>query len=156
MTMDEQIGFVVIKVAGFAVECMDCAISTNDGRPADQGCKLYRASVHPYRQTCHTCGKVMNESAFCELYDKPQPEPSNPDSAGFYVWTVELRVNKEWVADGYDPTDEDVERMLQKRLPYAYGHEVSARVLTRPSDAVMAYAQGYGTDVERYKKARDK
>lgn len=45
--------------------------------------------------------------------------------------------------------------MLEHHLPYAYGHELAAKVLTRPPDEVVAKIQGYQA-VEQYLAQRKK
>jgi hypothetical protein len=65
-----------------------------------------------------------------------------------FKWVVEIEVDPSWVADGFDMNDERAHSMLAKALPYAYNHELKARVLRAPSADRIARQQGY-------KSARD-
>ncbi len=69
------------------------------------------------------------------------------------IWKLEvvIEVAEEWVADGYEPHAERVERELKQSLPYAYGHELSvkAKVLTAPKKEVIQELQGYKPKKER-------
>lgn len=66
----------------------------------------------------------------------------------FFKWTVEIEVSETWVADGFDATNERIHSMLAHDLRYAYGHELRAKVIKRPSDDEVAEAQGYTTTKE--------
>lgn len=58
-------------------------------------------------------------------------------------WTIEISVDDSWVADGFDMTDERAKEMLASTLPYAYGHEILAKV-TKYADATkVGELQGY-------------
>lgn len=72
-----------------------------------------------------------------------------------FKWTIEIEVDETWVADGFDATDDRMHDMLAHHLPYAYGHELGAKVLTRPPDEAVAKAQGYRT-VKEYLADRKK
>jgi len=47
-------------------------------------------------------------------------------------WTVEFTVSDNWIADGFDLTQECVDRMIQSRLPYAVDGEVTAAIRHAP------------------------
>ena len=52
----------------------------------------------------------------------------------FQKYIVELSISDTWVEDGFDiRTRDDVKDLLQRLLPYAYGHEVKGRVIHAPS-----------------------
>ena len=68
-----------------------------------------------------------------------------------FKWVVEFEVDESWVADGYDPDDEQMKEMLAQRLSGAYNHEIDAKIIKRPTDKSIVKAQGYGTAVEEYK-----
>lgn len=70
------------------------------------------------------------------------PERNENDPDKFY-WTVEFGVDKTWVADGFDLTNERAMQMLTNDLSYAYGHELSAQVLNSPDLDRIAKEQGY-------------
>jgi len=55
-----------------------------------------------------------------------------------YKWAVEIGVTENWVDDGFDMTDDSAHQMLSAFVPYAYGHELEARVL-KPLDQVEIY-----------------
>lgn len=60
-----------------------------------------------------------------------------------FKWTVEFEVSENWVADGFDLTDERALAMLQNDLGYAYNHELKARVTKYASAHAVAKAQGF-------------
>jgi|LauGreDrversion4_2_1035121.scaffolds.fasta_scaffold338664_4 hypothetical protein len=55
-----------------------------------------------------------------------------------YKWVVEIGVTENWVDDGFDMTDDSAHEMLATFVPYAYGHELEARVL-KPLDKLEIY-----------------
>jgi len=56
-------------------------------------------------------------------------------------WTVQFSVSDNWIADGFELTQEDVERMIQERIPYAYPHEVTAEIRRAPDAIDLAEAE---------------
>lgn len=60
-----------------------------------------------------------------------------------FKWTVEFTVDKTWVEDGFNLTDEKATEMLNKVLAFAYSHEVKAKVLSAPTATAILRAQGY-------------
>ena len=64
-------------------------------------------------------------------------------------WTVEIEVDECWVADGFEVTVERVLDMLQADLGYARESELGARILSAPSPARIAKAQGYASAAAR-------
>ncbi len=68
-------------------------------------------------------------------------------------WTVELSVDESWVADGFDLTEERAGEMLAGALPYAYNHELDARIIKAPDALRVAQLQGYS---DAKKIARDR
>jgi hypothetical protein len=73
-----------------------------------------------------------------------------------FKWTIEIEVDETWVADGFDATDERMHSMLAHHLPYAYGHELKAKVLARPADEAVAKAQGFRNVAEYLHVRRSK
>lgn len=69
--------------------------------------------------------------------------PANPSRDGFFKWTLEIQVHKTWVEDGFDLDDERAHEMLCHHLPYAYGHELKAKVLSAPGRKAIRKTQGY-------------
>jgi hypothetical protein len=67
---------------------------------------------------------------------------ANPTRTKYYRWTVEIEVHETWVEDGFDLTPKNVHDRVHALLPNAYGHEVRARVLSRPPRAAIRKAQG--------------
>ena len=60
------------------------------------------------------------------------------------TWTVELSVSDNWVADGFELTDERALDMLASDLTFAYkGTELQAKVIKAPSKEQIAKLQGY-------------
>lgn len=66
-----------------------------------------------------------------------------------YKWVVEIEVADTWVADGFDLDDDRAHKMLAEHLPYAYGHELKARVLKAPDPDAIAKEQGYSCAAQR-------
>ncbi|MFT0546956.1 hypothetical protein ACMHYO_11510 [Allopusillimonas ginsengisoli] len=61
-----------------------------------------------------------------------------------YSWIVRFDVAPEWVADGFNLTDERALEMLAETLPYAnMSYELAARVLAAPSALRIVREQGY-------------
>ena len=59
-------------------------------------------------------------------------------------YVVELAIDSTWIADGFDiRNNQDVKNLLQQILPYAYGYEVSGRVISKPKLSVVKKLQGY-------------
>jgi hypothetical protein len=69
-----------------------------------------------------------------------------------FKWTIEIAVDPSWVADGFDCTTERANDMLRGALPYAYGHELRARVLSAPRPTDIAKAQGYASAADRRRR----
>lgn len=63
-------------------------------------------------------------------------------------WIVEFSVDETWVADGFNLTKERALTMLQNDLSSAYGHELSAKIISKPADTVVAKLQGFKTVAE--------
>ena len=61
----------------------------------------------------------------------------------FFKWVVEFEVSDNWVADGFEMTDEVAQEMLQSRLGYAYETELRAKVIRKPVASAIAKVQGY-------------
>jgi hypothetical protein len=57
-------------------------------------------------------------------------------------WTVRFSVNPTWIEDGFNLTDEVAKEMLALQLPFAYGHELSAKVIDRPSIKIIKQLRG--------------
>lgn len=64
-----------------------------------------------------------------------------------WVIQIELQVSNVWVADGFDAEqyEEEISESITGLLPYAYGHEVKAKVkfIQSPDKAVIRKIQGY-------------
>lgn len=82
-------------------------------------------------------------------------ESPNPSKNGFFYWTVQFGIQKTWVADGADFTDERVHDMLAQHFGRAYGYELKGEVLSRPPDEPVASAMGFKS-VAEYLKDRKK
>lgn len=77
------------------------------------------------------------------------PGPSHSEPLMRFRWVVEFSVEELWVADGFNLTPEVAVDMIAMRLPLANvgsdeHSEVSARVISRPTDAFIRRAQ-HGT-----------
>jgi hypothetical protein len=79
----------------------------------------------------------------------------NPDRNGFFYWILKVGVQRLWVGDGADFTDERVHSMLATHWGHVYGHELKGKVLARPPDAFVAQQMGFKT-VAEYLRDRNK
>lgn len=66
-----------------------------------------------------------------------------PNPKKFYEWTVKIRVNAVWVADGFNLTEERLHNILAHHLNYAYGHEFGGEIIKAPKPDDIAREQGY-------------
>ena len=60
-----------------------------------------------------------------------------------FRWVVEFTVDRVWVEDGFNLTDDRALQMLENDLQQAYGYELGARVIEAPDQKEIAKAQGY-------------
>lgn len=60
-----------------------------------------------------------------------------------FKWTVEFEVDKVWVADGFELTNDRAKAMIEHQLGYAYPHETKAKVIVAPNQKDIRKAQGY-------------
>ena len=61
----------------------------------------------------------------------------------FFKWVVEFEVSENWVADGFEMTDEIALDMLSSKLGYAIeGSELRAKVISSPDARLIAKVQG--------------
>lgn len=58
-------------------------------------------------------------------------------------WTVKFGVDKSWVADGFELTSERAKDMLANDLTGAFGHELSAKIISKPDKNIIRKLQGY-------------
>lgn len=61
----------------------------------------------------------------------------------FQKYIVELSIADTWIEDGFDiRSSQDIKDILQRVLPFAYGHEVKGRVIHAPSLKTIKKLQG--------------
>lgn len=73
--MSNQIGYLI---EGKNVMCLSCADRTDLLRNNPDACKLYDVNIGDYKQTCHTCHKVLVQGktpAWCELFAPARLDP---------------------------------------------------------------------------------
>jgi len=58
------------------------------------------------------------------------------------TWLVKIKVDKSWVADGFDLTKERARDMISDTLPYAYGYEYDAVIVKAPPKAIIRKIRG--------------
>jgi len=58
-------------------------------------------------------------------------------------WTVKIRVSDNWVADGFDLTEERLKEMVENSLPFAYPHETEVAIVDEPDQSRIRRIQGY-------------
>jgi hypothetical protein len=61
----------------------------------------------------------------------------------WFKWTVEIKVDQSWVADGFNLDNERAQSMLANTLPHAYGYELKAKVVAAPPLEEILRKQGY-------------
>ena len=61
----------------------------------------------------------------------------------WFTWTVQVKVDASWIADGFDLDNDRAADMVAKLLPYAHNSELRAKVLTKPSRKLIRKVQGY-------------
>jgi hypothetical protein len=60
-----------------------------------------------------------------------------------FKWVVEFEVTENWIADGFNITDQKVTGMIEQALPFASGAEFSAKVIKAPDAKLIRKTQGY-------------
>jgi len=71
----------------------------------------------------------------------------------WYKWTVEFKVHRTWVQDGFDLTDERALDMLSEDLQYAnIESELKAKVLSAPDPNEVAQEMGYKDAADKARK----
>ena len=63
-----------------------------------------------------------------------------------FKWVVEIEVDKFWVEDGFNLTDERAHDLMTNDLTFAYGHEFKTKVLSAPDKAAIMKVQGYSLE----------
>lgn len=114
-------------------------------KPIDGGySELHQAA------TCTDC---------CYASDAKQKKPAviksdEPDPSKFYEWTVKIRVNAVWVADGFDLTADRLHRMVNHDLDYARMDEIETEIVVAPDEEEVAQEQGYKNAEQRAARNR--
>lgn len=60
-----------------------------------------------------------------------------------FKWVVQFEVTENWVEDGFDISETRALNMLANALPYAYGSELSAKIVKAPDAKRIRKTQGY-------------
>ena len=60
-----------------------------------------------------------------------------------FKWVVEFEVTENWVADGFNITDQKAIGMIENVLPFASGAEFKAKVIKAPAAKLIRTTQGY-------------
>ena len=60
-----------------------------------------------------------------------------------FKWVVEFEVTEDWVADGFDISQDRATDMMANALPYASGAEFKATVVKAPEPKLIRQTQGY-------------
>jgi hypothetical protein len=60
-----------------------------------------------------------------------------------FKWVVQFEVTENWVEDGFDISEKRALNMLAEALPYAYGYELSAKIVKSPDAKRIRKTQGY-------------
>ena len=64
----------------------------------------------------------------CENFKTEQSEEGNMEKQK--IFTVKFYVDRSWIDDGYNITNESAKEMLSASLPYAYQNEIDAKVIS--------------------------
>ena len=102
-----------------------CRGSSND----DPGVTI----EHKNEITCHVCADAAEA----------------PDPTKFYEWTVKVRVNATWVADGFDLDADRLHAMLSEDLGYASPYEIETEVVEAPDADEVAKEMGYKSAADK-------
>jgi hypothetical protein len=78
----------------------------------------------------------------------------NPDPTKFYEWTVKVRVNATWVADGFELNANRLHEMIARNLGYAHYNEIETEVVSAPDADEVAREMGYKSAADRMEKKR--
>lgn len=70
------------------------------------------------------------------------------------TFIAEFSVDASWVADGFNPNDDDAREMLGNWLSSAYGHELKARILQPIDQEKAAKLMGYKSAKEMHRTYR--
>jgi hypothetical protein len=87
------------------------------------------------QQRCSVCHHIVTWNNVAPGQADQEPER--------FTWVVEITIDKIWVEDGFDLTDDRLKEMVLCDLTYAHDSEVAARVVGRPSPAAIRLVQGY-------------
>jgi hypothetical protein len=60
-----------------------------------------------------------------------------------FKWVVEFEVTENWIADGFNITNQKATGMIEQALPFASGAEFSAKVIKAPDAKLIRKTQGY-------------
>lgn len=77
----------------------------------------------------------------------------NPSKEGFYYWILQVGIEKTWVADGLDFTENRLRDTIQRAYGHLHGYEIKAKILSRPPNVEIAKEMGFKT-VGEYLKDR--
>jgi hypothetical protein len=50
----------------------------------------------------------------------------------FLNWTFEIKIDEEWVIDGFEPTPDFIKNMIKKQLPTAEDGEIQVKLIHSP------------------------
>lgn len=91
---------------------------------------------HAKEITCRACSRAVLE----------------PDPSRFYEWTVKVRVNAVWVADGFNLDADRMHDIMSHDLDYAHYHEIETEIVAAPDADEVAREMGYESAVDKEKR----
>lgn len=50
----------------------------------------------------------------------------------FLSWTLEIKIDEEWVIDGFEPTPEFIMQAIKAKLPSALDGEIQVKLIESP------------------------
>ena len=96
----------------------------------------YTAAIELYRMLVVTLEQLRRVAGLNESADR-------------FVWIAAFGVDRVWVEDGFDLTDERAKNMLAEHVAWAYNHELDAKVIAAPDADAVARCQGYKSAADR-------
>lgn len=131
--MNQEYGahrYDVVKVTPPA--CKDCHAMTADACICDPLNYDDKPSPESSRISAAIVGKAITPEASAEATATPaQPRCK---------WVVAFEVSDNWVYDQFTLSQDDVDTMIQNRLPYAYSSELTATIVQEPTEADITAA----------------
>lgn len=133
MSPSTRLQYVIIRNTPYVLE------TTEDVRKAEQALMRYEIPSVPVQISNLSRADI---EAFTDDFDGFTSDKSlvaRVDDP--FEWTIKIKVDGMWVADGFDLTPENIQDRIRQLLPYATGEEVDAVVVQAPDQNRLKAAQ---------------